>query len=79
MAGTQLTDYSKLPYLEGGLSEGEIYWRDHQKWLLECGYRLRPRYDPGWIPSWTKTGRPAALCEDWNSLLVCVLAFLING
>ncbi|KAJ6555389.1 hypothetical protein DFH09DRAFT_1084937 [Mycena vulgaris] len=24
------------------LSKGEIYWRDHQIWLQECGYILRP-------------------------------------
>lgn len=45
-------------------SDREIYWRDHQKWLLECGYRLRPRYQPDWTPSWEKSGKPSTLCED---------------
>ncbi|KAJ6456372.1 hypothetical protein C8R45DRAFT_844991 [Mycena sanguinolenta] len=31
---------------------GEIFWRDHQVWLQECGYMLRPRYRPHWVPSW---------------------------
>ncbi|KAJ3477233.1 hypothetical protein NLI96_g10607 [Meripilus lineatus] len=29
----------------------EIFWRDHQVWLQEKGYMLRPRYHPDWIPS----------------------------
>jgi len=45
-------------------STQEIYWRDHQEWLLECGYRLRPRYQPDWTPSWEKSGKPTLLCED---------------
>ncbi|KAJ7713703.1 hypothetical protein B0H16DRAFT_1435819 [Mycena metata] len=31
----------------------ELFWRDYQPWLLERGYRLRPRYQPDWIPSWS--------------------------
>ncbi|KAI0790923.1 kinase-like domain-containing protein [Abortiporus biennis] len=30
----------------------EIFWRDHQQWLEESGYMLRPRYRPDWQPSW---------------------------
>jgi len=30
----------------------EYFWVDHQPFLLSCGYRLRPRYDPTWVPSW---------------------------
>lgn len=51
-------------------SDEEIYWRDHQKWLLECGYRLRPRYQPDWTPSWKKSGKPSILCEDSFGLVV---------
>ncbi|KAG2014286.1 other/AgaK1 protein kinase [Coprinopsis cinerea AmutBmut pab1-1] len=36
------------------LQPGEHYWRDHYAWFLEQGFRLRPRYDPGWTPSWEK-------------------------
>jgi hypothetical protein len=77
MPGTQVTEYSNLPYIDGGLSVKEVYWRDHYQWLLECGYRLRPRYDPAWIPSWIKSGRLPALCEDWHGLLVCVIVALL--
>lgn len=34
------------------LAELELFWRDHQKWLAEKGYMLRPRYRPEWVPSW---------------------------
>ncbi|KAJ7466655.1 other/AgaK1 protein kinase [Mycena galericulata] len=33
------------------LTPGKIFWRDHQLWLEECVYSLRPRFRPGWIPS----------------------------
>ncbi|KAJ7088720.1 kinase-like domain-containing protein [Mycena belliarum] len=31
----------------GDLTSGEIFWRDHQVWLHEHGYLLRPRFLPG--------------------------------
>jgi hypothetical protein len=47
------------------LEEAEIYWRDRYDWLLEHGYRLRPRYQPDWVPSWKKeTDLFASLQED---------------
>lgn len=46
---------------EGKLYEGELFWRDHQPWLKECGYLLRPRYQPNWKASWL--GR-----EKWHYL-----------
>lgn len=36
----------------------EYWWRDHQKWLEDRGYMLRPRYREGWTPSWGEG-------EDW--------------
>ncbi|KAI0358584.1 hypothetical protein OH77DRAFT_1449121 [Trametes cingulata] len=50
----------------GKLTSGECWWRDHQQWLAELGYMLRPRYRPGWEPSWKKNpGRMPIACEDW--------------
>ncbi|KAH9850481.1 hypothetical protein C2E23DRAFT_835331 [Lenzites betulinus] len=51
------------------LSDGEIWWRNHYDWLLQSrGYKLRPRYKPGWIPSWGPDENGALLdCEDWQS------------
>ncbi|KAJ7162129.1 hypothetical protein C8R46DRAFT_1000083 [Mycena filopes] len=57
------------PYYFGRLSKGEIYWRDHQPWLKECGYILRPRYQPDWVPSWRKDPSELAIVsEDGISL-----------
>lgn len=42
----------------------ERFWVEHQPFLLSRGYRLRPRYDPDWIPSWTKSKKYPTLCED---------------
>jgi hypothetical protein len=36
----------------GALLPGERFWRDHQPWLEERGYMLRPRFHPNWKPSW---------------------------
>jgi len=50
----------------GALAPNEQYWVRLQPFLLARGYRLRPRYDPQWQPSWmSKTGRRQYfLCED---------------
>jgi hypothetical protein len=64
----------------------EVFWRDHQKWLQECGYMLRPRYMPDWKASWlTSTKKPYFMCEDGHiptvrssfcvCLSYCVLIF----
>jgi hypothetical protein len=36
----------------GALLPAERFWRDHQPWLEERGYMLRPRFHPNWKPSW---------------------------
>ncbi|KAJ8463347.1 hypothetical protein ONZ51_g10315 [Trametes cubensis] len=66
-----------MPAFAGGLSEAEIWWRDHQRWLEERGYMLRPRYHPDWVPSWHKDGgsdRDYYLREDGRNIVrSCVL------
>ncbi|OCH83830.1 hypothetical protein OBBRIDRAFT_892117 [Obba rivulosa] len=52
------------PHEPGTLKPGEIWWRDHQPWLQERGYSLRPRYMPDWIPSWKGTTKLWFRCED---------------
>ncbi|EJD41714.1 hypothetical protein AURDEDRAFT_68349 [Auricularia subglabra TFB-10046 SS5] len=37
------------------LTAGERFWRDVQPYLLQKGYRLRPRYTPGWTAPWVGT------------------------
>ncbi|KAJ6489432.1 kinase-like domain-containing protein [Mycena vulgaris] len=50
----------------------EHMWVELQPLLLSLGFRLRPRYDPNWIPSWTNTSEPGqyedslGLCIDYN-------------
>ncbi|KAI0358587.1 hypothetical protein OH77DRAFT_1474343 [Trametes cingulata] len=46
------------------LLPGEHYWRDHYEWLRDAGYALRPRYKPGWTPSWEVTRKSPLLSED---------------
>jgi hypothetical protein len=43
---------------------GEVFWRDHQPWLLDQGYTLRQRYHPDWKPSWEGTKKDPDDCED---------------
>lgn len=46
------------------LYEREVYWRERYNWLKDCGYLLRPRYHPDWVPSWKGKDIKWVLCED---------------
>ena len=59
------------PAKRGLLSERETFWRDRYDWLKEHGYELRPRFRPGWTPSWQGTKRTIISCEDGMRLMVC--------
>lgn len=52
------------------LVESEYFWRDHQIWLQQCGYMLRPRFRPGWNASWIQKSIHYAGCEDAEFLRV---------
>ena len=52
------------------LDEQEEFWRDHTDLLESRGYRLRPRYRPGWVASWTVKNVERIRCEDFISLNV---------
>ncbi|TFK39427.1 kinase-like domain-containing protein [Crucibulum laeve] len=60
---------------EGRLYPRETFWRDHQPWLKENGYLLRPRYQPDWVASWIKDPTTKRIfCEDghvapWEHIL----------
>lgn len=43
---------------------GEKYWAQLQGWLEEKGYKLRPRFQPNWVPSWPKTEEDFRRHED---------------
>jgi len=47
---------------EEELYPSERWWVDHYEWLNSCGYKLRPRYAPDWVPSWKGTKK-----ESWNT------------
>ncbi|KAJ7117974.1 kinase-like domain-containing protein [Mycena crocata] len=48
--------------------DSEHIWVDMQPFLLSVGYRLRPRYDPDWIPSWK--GKKIGEYEDSLGLYI---------
>ncbi len=56
--------------IQFGLFKDEFFWRDHQPWLADSGYMLRPRYRPDWEPSWLKSKKNPLVCEDGQSPLV---------
>jgi hypothetical protein len=49
----------------------EEFWRDHQPWLKQQGYMLRPRFAPDWVPSWKDNQKYRFDCEDGQPLSVC--------
>ncbi|KDR79996.1 hypothetical protein GALMADRAFT_1173938 [Galerina marginata CBS 339.88] len=55
----------------GSIRPSERFWIDLQPFLLERGYKLRPRYDPNWAPSWKKSWnfKSTVSCEDSMSFL----------
>ncbi|KAF7797599.1 hypothetical protein EIP86_008799 [Pleurotus ostreatoroseus] len=52
------------PRFRGRLGPNELWWSDQAGWLKEHGYQLRPRYQPGWVPSWEGTKKQFWKCED---------------
>lgn len=42
----------------------EVWWSNHYDMLESHGYRLRPRFRPGWKGSWIGTGRDVMSCDD---------------
>ena len=56
----------------GGLGGNEKRWAERQEALERAGYMLRPRFRPGWQPSWTGTGKVFYDVEDGQSTRVSV-------
>lgn len=57
----------------GDLDSRELWWAERQQALEAAGYMLRPRYRPGWIPSWRGTKQPYFTVEDGLPLFVSPL------
>lgn len=54
------------------LDADELFWANLQPWLAERGYKLRPRYQPGWKGSWLTEGFSGSRyqCEDSRTYIV---------
>ncbi|KAH9045908.1 hypothetical protein EDB83DRAFT_2190659, partial [Lactarius deliciosus] len=48
----------------GVLFSSELWWRDRYRDIGTSGYRLRPRYDPDWQPSWKTSRKDFFTTED---------------
>ncbi|KAI0657811.1 kinase-like domain-containing protein [Cubamyces menziesii] len=46
------------------LAPKEVFWQSRYRYLKDHGYLLRPRYAPGWKPSWIDTNLDPTFCED---------------
>ena len=58
------------------LISSEKWWRDRYNFLMKHGYQLRPRFRPGWIPTWVRKKKDPLFCEDGHMNLVRVLCSL---
>lgn len=56
----------------------EEFWRDHQPWLKDAGYSLRPRYSPKWHPSWLGGDGSLKYWEHEDGCMIPVNTFLCD-
>jgi len=56
----------------GEITAAETWWVERQEALEQAGYMLRPRFRPGWKPSWAGTRKYYGDFEDGQTLLVRV-------
>lgn len=59
----------------GDLGQHEEWWVERQQALEVAGYMLRPRYRPGWKPSWAGTDKFCLGFEDGQPLMVSMNRF----
>ena len=64
-----------IPFLDdptpgepGDIAEIERWWVERQEALEQAGYMLRPRFRPGWQPSWAGTDKPYYDFEDGQTI-----------
>jgi hypothetical protein len=62
----------------GGIGNTEKWWVERQEALERAGYLLRPRYRPGWQPSWTGTRKFYLKFEDGQHITVNLYTFLFS-
>lgn len=61
-SGWLMSPDSPHPRAKSEWLKSELFWVSHQPFLLLRGYKLRPRYDPNWVPSWS--GVRTMMTED---------------
>jgi hypothetical protein len=68
-----------IPFLDdptsrepGDLDDVERWWVERQEALERAGYMLRPRFRPGWQPSWAGSDEPYYDFEDGQAIGVSV-------
>jgi hypothetical protein len=65
--------FGNNPRIElGAIAPNETWWIERQQALEQAGYMHRPRYRPGWKPSWTGTDKYYRKFEDGQELTVRV-------
>lgn len=70
LPGLQLNSHHPRELPSFRLSD-EMFWVDYQPFLLSRGYKLRPRYQPDWVPSW---GAQKITGQEEDSLFLIVSA-----
>ena len=63
----------------GTLFRSEVWWRDHYDDIRLCGYQLRPRYQPGWVPSWKESNKDFFSVEDGQPCLVRAILSVLSA
>ena len=66
------------------LRKDELLWVKYQPYLESSGYRLRPRYQPGWTAPWKGTDATPMLYEDCpasfvRSINLSTISFHLKG
>ncbi|RDB17255.1 hypothetical protein Hypma_001975 [Hypsizygus marmoreus] len=66
LSSTNLHSFTRAPTppLFEELNPQELKWRERYAFLLDRGFSLRPRYRPGWKPSWVGSSLTHWDCED---------------
>lgn len=68
----QIRMFSELDEIgDFDLSPVEKRWSEDYEYLLSHGYQLRPRFHPGWTPTWRGTNLSPLACEDSIMHYVC--------
>ncbi|RDB27810.1 hypothetical protein Hypma_002172 [Hypsizygus marmoreus] len=76
-----LIQISKLDFelFQGKLISKEPFWVALQPFLLSRGYKLRPRYQPDWIPSWRNHDGPISHIYTFEDALPITRGNLLDA